>query len=180
MWRPGPTVQICLGIISGVSLGIALKFWTNQPWTERQLMYLQFPGELFLRTVNCCILPLVISSIVSASSNLSQSGKTTSYIDFRSNTHVYIYIYTVTLIKIYYYFFLSNLHSILLKGNIGIHALFYYITTTTLGITLSVILSLTIKPGKWGTSSDESNVTDIQPQAHVRFVTVDTLLDLVR
>ncbi|XP_058809655.1 excitatory amino acid transporter 3-like isoform X2 [Phymastichus coffea] len=138
VWRPGPTAQIFLGIFCGVLLGVGLKFWTNQPWTERQLMYLQFPGELFLRTVNCCILPLVISSIVSASSNLSKSG------------------------------------------SIGIQALLYYVTTTSLGIALCVTLSLTVQPGKWGTT-DGINATDIRPRrAHVSFVTVDTLLDLLR
>lgn len=75
MWRPGTTSQIFLGILSGVILGLSLKFGTEQPWTDRQLMYFQFPGELFLRTVNCLILPLVMTSIVSASSSLGKSGR---------------------------------------------------------------------------------------------------------
>ena len=64
-------------------------------------------------------------------------------------------------------------------GSIGLKALFYYITTTTLGITLSVILSQTIRPGEWG-SSDETNRTNMNPETHIDFVTVDTFLDLLR
>ncbi|XP_032457530.1 excitatory amino acid transporter 3 [Nasonia vitripennis] len=136
MWRPGPTIQIFLGILSGIVLGLSLKFGTDQPWTDRQLMYLQFPGELFLRTVNCLILPLVMTSIVSSSSSLGKSG------------------------------------------SIGRKALCYYITTTTLGIILSVLLSQTIRPGEWG--AKEANGTDVSPEMQVNFVTVDTILDLIR
>ncbi|XP_014211276.1 excitatory amino acid transporter 3-like [Copidosoma floridanum] len=139
MWRPSATVQILLGISFGVLLGLGLKRWTTQPWNERQLMYLYFPGELFLRVVNCLILPLVVSSIISASAGLGKSG------------------------------------------SIGRMALFYYITTTTLGITLCVFLSETIRPGEWGaTVANDSNVTNHQPESQVKFVTVDTLLDLMR
>lgn len=69
MCRPGSTSQILIGIGCGIVLGVGLKTWTCQPWSERDIMYLQFPGELFLRAVNCLILPLVIASIVSASSS---------------------------------------------------------------------------------------------------------------
>ncbi|XP_048506344.1 excitatory amino acid transporter 3-like [Athalia rosae] len=68
------TIVTVTSIIIGVGSGFILKNWTQQPWSERQIMYLQFPGELFLRMVNCLILPLIISSIVSASCNLSKSG----------------------------------------------------------------------------------------------------------
>ena len=72
-------------------------------------------------------------------------------------------------------------------GNIGIKALFYYITTTSCGISLSVLLSQTIRPGEWKlnvTDNDDgsSNVTDVQHNnvTYVNFVTVDTILDLLR
>lgn len=65
------TVGVCVGII----IGLILKTCTSQPWSERNIMYLKFPGELFMRLVNCLILPLVTSSIVSATCNLQKSGK---------------------------------------------------------------------------------------------------------
>ena len=75
MCRGGMTSQILLGITLGVSLGLGLKHFTKQPWSERDLMYLQFPGELFLISVNCLILPLVASSIIASSCSIGQSGK---------------------------------------------------------------------------------------------------------
>jgi Na+/H+-dicarboxylate symporter len=82
MWRPGATVRILLGILGGVVLGLALRRWTAQPWTERDLLYLHFPGEIFMRMVNCLVLPLVVSGIISASSKVGKSG--TSFIIFPS------------------------------------------------------------------------------------------------
>ncbi|KOB73383.1 Amino acid transporter [Operophtera brumata] len=46
-------------------------------WSRRDVMYFQYPGELFLRMLKCLIVPLLFSSIVSAigSLDLSLSGK---------------------------------------------------------------------------------------------------------
>lgn len=81
------TIVTLLSICIGVGIGLILKTFTHQPWSERQIMYFQFPGELFLRMVNCLILPLIVTSIVSASCDLSQSGS----IGVRA-----LYYYTVT------------------------------------------------------------------------------------
>ncbi|XP_011500949.1 PREDICTED: excitatory amino acid transporter 1-like [Ceratosolen solmsi marchali] len=83
------------GIIMGVILGFILKFSksedSSRAWTKREIMYLQFPGDLFLRMLKSLILPLIISSIVSAigSLDLNLSGK----IGIRS-----IYYYATTTI----------------------------------------------------------------------------------
>jgi Na+/H+-dicarboxylate symporter len=65
----------------------------------------------------------------------------------------------------------------ILTGSIGVKTLCYYITTTSLGIALSVLLSQTIRPGEWG-SADKTNATDVKPRVH--FATADTFLDLLR
>ncbi|XP_033363824.1 excitatory amino acid transporter 3-like isoform X1 [Bombus vosnesenskii] len=122
-----------IGVCAGISLGLILKTFTLQPWTKRNVMYLKFPGELFMRIVNCLILPLITSSIVSATCNLKKSGR------------------------------------------IGTMALYYYTTTTSLGIILSVILVQTIRPG------DLLKDKNIITQNATRYsITVDTILDLFR
>ncbi|XP_031841588.1 excitatory amino acid transporter 3 [Nomia melanderi] len=126
-------LKTILGVCAGIVLGSILKIYTPQPWTQRNIMYLKFPGELFMRLVNCLILPLVMSSIASATCNLKKSGK------------------------------------------IGLMALYYYTTTTILGITLSVVLAEIIKPGEVLRSEN------IISQNSTRyFMTVDTILDLFR
>ncbi|XP_076377937.1 excitatory amino acid transporter 3 isoform X2 [Megalopta genalis] len=126
-------LKTILGVCAGIILGSILKSFTAQPWSERSIMYLKFPGELFMRLVNCLILPLLISTIVSATCNLNKSGK------------------------------------------IGLMVLYYYTTTTILGITLSVILVQTIKPGE---ILKNQNIVSENSTQH--FMTVDTILDLFR
>ncbi|XP_078050317.1 excitatory amino acid transporter 3 isoform X2 [Augochlora pura] len=126
-------LKTILGVCAGIILGSILKSFTVQPWSKRSIMYLKFPGELFMRLVNCLILPLLISTIVSATCNLNKSGK------------------------------------------IGLMVLYYYITTTILGITLSVILVQTIKPGE---ILKNQNIVSENSTRH--FMTVDTILDLFR
>lgn len=121
------------GVCAGITVGFFLKISTPQPWTKRNIMYLKFPGELFMRMVNCLILPLVMTSIVSSTCNLKKSGQ------------------------------------------IGSMALYYYMTTTSLGIILSVILVQTIKPGELLKNKN------IISQNSTKFsMTVDTILDLFR
>ncbi|XP_014209087.1 excitatory amino acid transporter 3 [Copidosoma floridanum] len=63
------------GVLAGVVLGFALK--NGKDWSKREIMYIQFPGDLFLRMLKSLILPLILSSIVSAigSLDLSLSGR---------------------------------------------------------------------------------------------------------
>ncbi|XP_076618915.1 excitatory amino acid transporter 3 [Colletes latitarsis] len=122
-----------IGVSTGIVTGLILKISTDQPWSERNLMYLRFPGELFMRLVNCLILPLLTSSIVSATCNLKKSGR------------------------------------------IRVMALYYYTTTTILGITLSVILVETIEPGKLN-----KNENIVLQNTTKYFITEDTILDLFR
>lgn len=49
----------------GTVFGLILKNSGTQ-WTEREIMYIQYPGDLFLRMLKCLIVPLLVSSITSA------------------------------------------------------------------------------------------------------------------
>jgi len=68
-------ITIIIGVNVGILSGMILKHYSIKSWSESEIMYIKFPGELFLRIVNCLTLPLIISSIVSATSNLIKSGK---------------------------------------------------------------------------------------------------------
>jgi Na+/H+-dicarboxylate symporter len=65
-----------MGVVCGGILGLILK-QAHSPWTPREVMYVKFPGDLFLRTLKALILPLIFSSLVSAigSLDLSMSKK---------------------------------------------------------------------------------------------------------
>lgn len=102
-----------VGVTAGTICGMSLKYYSAKSWSDRDIMYIKFPGEVFLRMVNCLILPLVTSSIISATCNLSKSGKihidqffflifNYLFIKFsrifkeklkRQFTHIYIFIY---------------------------------------------------------------------------------------
>uniref|UniRef100_A0A182XIP0 Amino acid transporter n=1 Tax=Anopheles quadriannulatus TaxID=34691 RepID=A0A182XIP0_ANOQN len=83
------TFLTVLGVFGGTALGLTLKN-SAEPWTQREVMYIQYPGDLFLRMLKCLIVPLLVSSITSAigSLDLSMSKK----IAFRA----IIYYFTTT------------------------------------------------------------------------------------
>lgn len=84
------TFLTVIGVFGGTTLGLMLKN-SSEPWTQREVMYIQYPGDLFLRMLKCLIVPLLVSSITSAigSLDLSMSKK----IAFRA----IIYYFTTTI-----------------------------------------------------------------------------------
>ncbi|XP_053690554.1 excitatory amino acid transporter 3 [Sabethes cyaneus] len=84
------TFLTVIGVFGGTAFGLLLKN-SAEPWTEREVMYIQYPGDLFLRMLKCLIVPLLVSSITSAigSLDLSMSKK----IAFRA----IIYYFTTTI-----------------------------------------------------------------------------------
>ncbi|KAI1298490.1 Excitatory amino acid transporter [Halotydeus destructor] len=52
-------VAVFLALLSAV----AVRQFTD-PWSKRDLMYLEFPGTLFVRGLICIVLPTIISSII--------------------------------------------------------------------------------------------------------------------
>lgn len=71
------TLLTVSGVVGGVILGIILRNSRAEKWTPREIMYINYLGDLFLRMLKSLILPLIISSLVSAigSLDLSLSGK---------------------------------------------------------------------------------------------------------
>lgn len=69
------TLLTLLAVIFGIGLGFGLR--SARSWTPREVMYLNYPGEIFLRMLRCLILPLIVSSLVSALGGLDTklSGK---------------------------------------------------------------------------------------------------------
>lgn len=59
------TIVTIIGVIGGTIFGLILKK-SDHVWTERDIMYIQYPGDLFLRMLKCLIVPLLVASITSA------------------------------------------------------------------------------------------------------------------
>lgn len=43
------TISTCVGVLGGAIIGLIIKNSSSEPWTKRQIMYIQYPGDLFLR-----------------------------------------------------------------------------------------------------------------------------------
>ena len=69
-------ILLILALILGIVIGILLRL-RPEPWTDRELMYLRFPGELLMNMLKLLILPLIVASLVSGMTSLDtrSSGK---------------------------------------------------------------------------------------------------------
>ncbi|XP_037037643.1 excitatory amino acid transporter-like [Bradysia coprophila] len=56
-------------VLSGIIVGCILRA-TVDKWTPRQVMYVNFIGELFLRLLKSLILPLIVTSLITGISSL--------------------------------------------------------------------------------------------------------------
>ncbi|GAB6029085.1 hypothetical protein CHUAL_004869 [Chamberlinius hualienensis] len=59
------TILTMTSVLLGAGLGIILR-QREEKWSPREIMYITFPGDLFLRMLKCLILPLIVSSMVAA------------------------------------------------------------------------------------------------------------------
>lgn len=66
------TILTIASVVGGVILGFILK-GSKTEWTKREITYVQFPGDIFLRMLKMLIVPLLVSSIVSAIGSLDLS-----------------------------------------------------------------------------------------------------------
>lgn len=60
------TMLTVIAVVVGAILGLILRNVKDEPWTKREIMYIQFPGDIFLRMLKALILPLIVASIISA------------------------------------------------------------------------------------------------------------------
>lgn len=64
-----PTFTVA-AVVGGVVVGAVLRSTTDNRWTPREVMYIQFPGELFLRMLKGLIIPLLVASVTAAIGSL--------------------------------------------------------------------------------------------------------------
>lgn len=43
------TMLTIIGVFGGTAVGLIVKNYSSQAWTQREVMYIQYPGDLFLR-----------------------------------------------------------------------------------------------------------------------------------
>ncbi|XP_055537908.1 excitatory amino acid transporter 3-like isoform X2 [Wyeomyia smithii] len=60
-------------VVIGVALGLGLRYIGEDIWNQRTVMYANFVGDLFLRCIKAIILPLIITSLISAVGSMDQS-----------------------------------------------------------------------------------------------------------
>lgn len=71
------TILTVGGVIIGSIVGLIVRASSTSPWTEREVSYVYFVGDIFLRMLKALILPLIMSSLIVAvgSLDLTLSGK---------------------------------------------------------------------------------------------------------
>ncbi|RWS29331.1 Sodium:dicarboxylate symporter-like protein 1 [Leptotrombidium deliense] len=66
------TIATVISVTTAIIVGIILRASTEK-WTERQLLYLEFPGTMFLRGLTALIIPIIVSSMISSIGRLDVS-----------------------------------------------------------------------------------------------------------
>uniref|UniRef100_A0A6A7FSK6 Amino acid transporter n=1 Tax=Hirondellea gigas TaxID=1518452 RepID=A0A6A7FSK6_9CRUS len=61
------------GVLSGAALGLILRYSRDTSWSKREVMYVGYLGEIFLRALKALIIPLIVSSLISAIGTLDLS-----------------------------------------------------------------------------------------------------------
>lgn len=71
------TLATLASVIFGVIVGLILRSMSTTKWSARDIMYIHFAGEIFLRVLKCLIIPLIMSSLIAAigTLNLKSSGR---------------------------------------------------------------------------------------------------------
>ncbi|KDR14328.1 hypothetical protein L798_11418, partial [Zootermopsis nevadensis] len=71
------TFLTVIGVFGGVILGVILRNSRDGEWTQREIMYVSYFGDIFLQMLKSLILPLIVASIITAIGglDLSLSGK---------------------------------------------------------------------------------------------------------
>ena len=112
------------GVIGGVIFGLILRN-CKETWSEREVMYVSYIGEIFLRMLKALILPLIVPSLITAVGSLDMS---LSGINGKHSSSI------------------KNINT----GRVGGRAITYYLTTTMIAVVMGIILVVTIHPGVSG------------------------------
>lgn len=67
------TLLTVFGVVGGCATGFILKSSSEEKWTPREVMYIQFAGDIFLRMLKALIIPLLVASVVAAIGSLDLS-----------------------------------------------------------------------------------------------------------
>lgn len=43
------TILTIVGVVGGTLSGLLIKYMSEDTWSQREIMYIQYPGDLFLR-----------------------------------------------------------------------------------------------------------------------------------
>ncbi|CAG9854355.1 unnamed protein product [Phyllotreta striolata] len=73
LYRNMLTILTVAGVVGGTVTGIVIRATSGGHWSKRDVMYLAFPGEIFLRMLKCLIIPLLMSSVIQAIGSLDLS-----------------------------------------------------------------------------------------------------------
>ncbi len=84
---------IITGLLCGVALGFGLRAGTEGTWGSRDVMYVKFIGEIFLR-LRILVIPLVVSSVVAAIGSLNAEHSC------RIWTRATLYFFTTTVFAV--------------------------------------------------------------------------------
>ena len=63
------TLATLAGVLIGIIFGVCLRT-REEPYTQREAMYVKFIGSLFLQMLKCIIIPLIIPSLIVAVGSL--------------------------------------------------------------------------------------------------------------
>lgn len=67
------TIATFISVVLGVIAGCIIRATSSTQWHQRDIMYLNYIGEIFMRMLKCLILPLMASSIMTAIGSLDLS-----------------------------------------------------------------------------------------------------------
>ncbi|XP_074594871.1 excitatory amino acid transporter 1-like [Brevipalpus obovatus] len=82
-------ISVVLAILAGIILRT-----TESKWSKRDLTYLEFPGEMFLRALKCLVIPIMITSLISSLASME------AHVFKRVGRMACIYYFFTTLISI--------------------------------------------------------------------------------
>jgi len=71
------TILTVIGVFGGFIFGVILRNSRDDVFTKREIMYVSYMGDIFLNMLKSLILPLIVSSIITAIGglDLTLSGK---------------------------------------------------------------------------------------------------------